>query len=238
MTDNNELLLRLGEGDESAKTQLVENNMGLVYNIAGKFRNRGCECEDLIQIGAIGLIKAVKKFDLSYNVQFSTYAVPMIIGEIKRFLRDDGTIKVSRSLREIAIKGRKYEEILLKKLGRKPTINEISAECNIEPDLIMEAFEASHPPESLQAAMNNEDEKLNLMGLVADDSAEDDIVDRLFIQQSLDKLSEREREIIILRYFKGKTQTEIAKKVGVSQVQISRIEKKALLNMRTTLAGG
>ena len=235
MIDNAELLKRRGEGDESCRTLLVENNMGLVYSIVNKFQNRGYERDDLVQIGAIGLIKAVKKFDFSFNVQFSTYAVPMILGEIKRFLRDDGAIKVSRSIKETAMKGKKCEELLSKKLGRKPTISEISDELGIDSELLIEAFEAVVPPESLQSSASDADDGLNLMGLIASEDEENEIVDRLFIKESLKSLSERERQIIILRYFKGKTQTEIAKTVGVSQVQVSRIEKKALLNLRNAL---
>ena len=234
MLDNTELLKRLNNGDTTAKTQLVENNMGLVYNIVSKLRDGMYEREDLVQIGAIGLIKAVSKFDTSYGVQFSTYAVPMILGEIKRFLRDDGAIKISRSVKETALKGRRCQEFLEKKLGRIPTINEISKECKIPVDEILSAFEAMTPVESLQAAVTDDD-SLSLMGLIKGEDAEEEIVNRLIIKESLGKLNLREREIIILRYFKGKTQAEIAKHIGVSQVQISRIEKKALINMRTSL---
>ena len=139
MPTNAELLTRLGEGDTGAESMLVEKNMGLVYSIAGKFAGRGCDREDLVQLGAIGLIKAVKKFDISLGVQFSTYAVPMIIGEIKRFLRDDGAVKVSRSLKEAAAKGRRCQEVLLKELGRSPTISEISQLSGLSSDLILEA---------------------------------------------------------------------------------------------------
>lgn len=235
MFDNAELLERLDNGDKSAETLLVENNMGLVYSIVRKLENRNYEREDLIQIGAIGLIKAIKKFDSSFKVQFSTYAVPMILGEIKRFLRDDGAIKVSRSIKEIALKGRRCREALEKKLGRVPTVTEISDECGIEPEQLLEAFEASAPLESLQAAVVDGEDKLCLMGLVADETGEDEIIDKLIIKQSLSVLSEREQSIIIMRYFKGKTQAEIAQQIGVSQVQVSRIEKKALLNMRTVI---
>lgn len=235
MLDNAVLLERLDKGDESAKTLLVENNMGLVYSIAGKFEHSNYEREDLVQIGAVGLIKAVQKFDTSFDVQFSTYAVPMIIGEIKRFLRDDGAIKVSRSIKETALKGKRCREMLEKKLGRTPTINEISDECRIAAEELLEAFEASSPMESLQAAVTDDENGLCLMGLIAGENAENEIVDRLLIKQLLASLDERERNIIIMRYFKGKTQAEIAQFIGVSQVQVSRIEKKALLNMRNVV---
>lgn len=235
MLDNAALLERVDKGDESAKTLLIENNMGLVYSIVSKLDNRGYEREDLVQIGAIGLIKAVDKFDTSFGVQFSTYAVPMILGEIKRFMRDDGAIKISRSIKETAIKGRRCREMLEKKLGRTPTINEIATECGIPSDELIEAFEAVTPPESLQATVVDGEENLCLMGLVSDDDETDGIVDRLVINESLKKLTKREQDIIALRYFKGRTQTEIAKSIGVSQVQVSRIEKKALLKMREAM---
>lgn len=236
MPTNAELIMRLGEGDTEAQSMLVEQNMGLVYSIAGKFLNRGYEREDIVQLGAIGLIKAVKKFDASFGVQFSTYAVPMIIGEIKRFLRDDGAIKVSRSLKEAASKGRRCEELLSKELGRSPTITEISARCGLDTDLLIEAFEAQIMPESLEAQTTDDESSLSLMGLLAAPDTESEIVDRLFISQSLAVLSERERDIILMRYFRGRTQAEIANVIGVSQVQISRIEKKALLKMREVMA--
>ena len=234
MPTNAELLMRLGEGDTGAESMLVEKNMGLVYSIAGKFAGRGCDREDLVQLGAIGLIKAVKKFDISLGVQFSTYAVPMIIGEIKRFLRDDGAVKVSRSLKEAAAKGRRCQEVLLKELGRSPTISEISQLSGLSSDLILEAFEATVAPESLEAQTDDES-SLSLLGLLSGPDTENEIVNRMFIDQSLSALSERERQIIAMRYFKGKTQSEIARVIGVSQVQISRLEKKALLKMRETM---
>lgn len=231
MSDNAELLLRISKGDRLAKGLIIEKNMGLVYSVVNKLYSRGYEREDLVQIGAIGLLKAVEKFDLSYGVKFSTYAVPMVIGEIKRFLRDDGAIKVSRTLKEAALKGRRAEEILEKKLHRAPTISEISNECGIDSQTLVEAFDAVQPMQSLQAAASD-DENLTLMGLVEGDCIEDEIVDRLCVKDLLSKINEREREIVLLRYFKGKTQSEIAEKFGVSQVQISRIEKKALIKMR------
>ena len=232
MQDNAELLGKFCRGDEGVLSELIENNMGLVYSIVSKLENRMYDKEDLVQIGAMGLVKAVRKFDTSFGVQFSTYAVPMIIGEIKRFLRDDGTIKVSRSIKETAMKGRRCKEVLEKRLGRTPTVNEISAECGIMPEQLIEAFEASSPPQSLQAEVLEGEDGLCLMGLISGEDNENEIVDRLFIRQMLGQLNERERKIIIMRYFRGKTQNEISKEIGVSQVQISRLEKKALEKMR------
>lgn len=234
MPDNALLLSQLKSGDESARDMLIENNMGLVYNIAGKFINRGYERDDLIQIGSIGLIKAAKKFDNSFEVQFSTYAVPVILGEIKRFLRDDGTIKVSRSLKEIAIKGRRCEDALSRELGRMPTIGEISARCGVDEGLMLEAFEASMPVESIYKTVGD-DEGMTLMNVIEGGNVEDEIVDRLYLKDLLQALNEREKEIITLRYFNGKTQSDIAKTIGVSQVQISRLEKRALIKMREAL---
>lgn len=234
MTSDNTLLLsRLHSGDESARDLLIENNMGLVYNIVNKFLNRGYEREDLVQIGAIGLIKAVQKFDNTLGVQFSTYAVPVILGEIKRFLRDDGAIKVSRSLKEIAFKGRRCEEMLNRQLGRTPTIGEISECCGVEEDLLLEAFEASMPVESIYKTVG--DDNLSLMNILEGENVTEKVIDKLYIKESFESLTDRERDIINLRYYKGKTQSDIAKIMGVSQVQISRIEKKALIKMRQTL---
>lgn len=235
MPDNSELLERLRLGEEAAADEMVEANLGLVYSVVNKMKNTKYEAEDLIQIGAIGLIKAVQKFDFSYNVKFSTYAVPMIIGEIKRFLRDDGAIKVSRSIKELAIKGKKAEELLNKKLNRTPTIREIALEVGVDADSLSEAYEATRLPASLQAGINddnNSKDGMRLDEVISGENTEDRIIDSVFIKDALKRLSERESKIIIERYFNEKTQSEIACEIGVSQVQISRIEKKALLRMR------
>ncbi len=234
MEDNSALLLRLESGDESARDQLIENNMGLVYNIAGKFINSGYEREDLIQIGSVGLIKAARKFDNTFGVQFSTYAVPVILGEIKRFLRDDGAIKVSRSLKEIAIRGRKAEEILNRELGRTPTMSEISKRCGVNEEQLIEAFEASMPVESIYRTVGDSDNTM-LLNILEGEDVETKIIDKLYLKELLADLTQREKSIILMRYFRGKTQGEISKIIGVSQVQISRIEKKALLKMRNIL---
>lgn len=234
MANNAELLDRVRQGDTAAADELVNCNMGLVYSVVSKFMNRRCETEDLMQIGAVGLIKAVRKFDTSFGVQFSTYAVPMIIGEIKRFLRDDGVIKVSRTLKENAAKGRRAEERLSAKLGRAPRLSEISAECGISEEDLSAAFEAAVAPESLQAGVGSESDESGMrrMDRLVSEDTEEKMVDKVFIKESLKQLSDRERNIIIMRYFRGKTQSEIAALIGVSQVQISRIEKKALQRMR------
>lgn len=228
MSDNLLLLKKAKNGDKSAEDELIENNMGLVINAAKKFSGRGIDFEELTQVGAIGLIKAVKRFDYAFGVQFSTYAVPMIIGEIRRFLRDDGIIKISRTIKENAIKGIKVQEILRKSLGRDPTISEISRESGILVEDLVEAFEATTLPQSIYY----ENEDSNMEEKLKSPDCETPIINRILISGLLDKLENREKQIIILRYFKDKTQAQVAEIIGVSQVQISRIEKNVLKNLR------
>lgn len=233
MTDNAALLERVRCGDKRAENLMVEQNMGLVYSIVKRFSGRGYEAEDLTQIGAIGLIKAVKKFNPEFNVQFSTYAVPMITGEIKRFMRDDGAIKISRTLKESAMKGWRAEEILRRRLNREPTISEISEECGICTENLIEAFDAAAPPESIyESIYSGGDKEIKVVDTIAGEEIEDSVINKVLLDDILKKLKPREKQILILRYFKGKTQSEIAKIIGVSQVQISRIEKKAIERVR------
>ena len=182
------LIQKSHEGDEEARAQIVEENTGLVWCIVRRFTGRGTELEDLFQIGTIGLLKAIDKFDLSYEVKFSTYAVPMISGEIKRFLRDDGMIKVSRSLKELSYKGYQAQEVLGRKLGREPSVTELAEYLDVSPDLLL--------------------------------------------KELLTSLDKEERKLIYLRYFAEKTQTQVGKEMGISQVQVSRMEKKILKNLR------
>ncbi len=236
MRDNTALIERVREGDKQAENTMVEENMGLVYSIARRFTNRGYDSEDLIQIGAIGLIKAVQKFNPEFNVQFSTYAVPMIMGEIKRFLRDDGAVKISRSLKENAMKGWRSEEMLRRRLNREPTIKEISEECGIDADLLAQSFEAAAPPESIyESVYDNGDKEIHLLDTIAGEEIEDGIINKVLVDNILSQLNSREKEIILMRYFRGKTQSEIAGVIGVSQVQISRIEKKAIERIRDSI---
>lgn len=225
MINNEELLKRLDEPE--IEKRLVEENMGLVYSIVKKFSNRGVELEDLIQIGAMGLIKAVKKFDTSFEVKFSTYAVPVIIGEIKRYIRDDNPIKVSRSLKELAIKGKSMKELLRKQLGREPTMSEIAKACDTDAETLSEAFNATIRPFSIYEQTSDDDKTLQLEKIPSQD-CEERIIDKIAIMEMLKTLKPKERRVIVLRYFKGMTQTKTADIVGVSQVQVSRIEKKAL----------
>ncbi len=229
------LIINAKAGDKQAQATLVEKNVGLVWSIVKRFQNRGYEIDDLYQIGSIGLIKAINKFDASYDVKFSTYAVPMIIGEIKRFIRDDGIIKVSRSLKEIASKARITKEILSKELGREPSVNEVSERMNVSPEELVLALEAGCTPESLYSTVGEGDNTPILLidRINADNnSSEVDLIDKIAIRQILDSLDTRERQIIILRYFKEKTQVQIAKLLGISQVQVSRIEKKILKDIK------
>ncbi|HHW30320.1 MAG TPA: RNA polymerase sporulation sigma factor SigF [Clostridiaceae bacterium] len=233
-----ELIKRAKAGDKEAQAILVENNMGLVWSIVRRFNNRGYEAEDLFQIGCIGLIKAIKKFDYSFEVKFSTYAVPMIIGEIKRFIRDDGMIKVSRSLKEISNKARITKELMSKELGREPTIGEMSERMNIPPEDIVMALEASYTPESLYNTIGDGDNSpLMLIDRLNNDdsSSETELIDKIAIRQILESLNSRERQIIFLRYFKEKTQVQIAKMLQISQVQVSRIEKKILQEIKNKI---
>ena len=231
MDRNESLLADLKNGDILARDKLCQENMGLVYNIVKRFGDAKAESEDLMQTGTNGLLKAIDNFDPSFGVKFSTYAVPMIIGEIRRFLRDDGIIKVSRSLKSIAYAGYRAREELSQELGREPTIFEISEKCGISHIEIATAFEATATPDSInRKAYEDSDEEI--ADLVASTRDEERIINKITIKNILDKLSKREREILILRYFRGKTQAEIAPIVGVSQVQVSRIEKKVIERIR------
>jgi len=233
-----EFIEKAKKGDKHAQSVLIEKNMGLVWSIVKRFQNRGYEAEDLFQIGCIGLMKAITKFDSSYEVKFSTYAVPMIIGEIKRFLRDDGLIKVSRSLKELSIKVKATKENMLKELGREPAIGEIAESLNIPSEEIVMAMEATYAPEYLYDSVAEGDNSPILLidRLGAEESpGETDLIDKIALRQVLDTLNPREKQIIILRYFKEKTQTQIAKMLGISQVQVSRLEKKILLDLKSKI---
>ena len=224
------------KGDKEAQEYVVKNNVGLVWSIVRKFLNRGHEADDLFQIGSIGLIKAISKFDTAFNVKFSTYAVPMIMGEIKRYIRDDGIIKVSRNLKEVSIKAKYAMDFLSKELGREPTLREISEKTKIPVDELILALDATAVPESINSVLTDDGKELQSV-LSCDDNMEEKVVDRLAIKEALSTLSPRERQIIIMRYFKDKTQSQIAGILKISQVQVSRIEKKVLLRMRDKMTG-
>ncbi len=222
MENNLELLLQAKKGDDSAKEKLVEQNLGLVWSVARRFTGRGYDIEDLFQIGCIGLIKCIDKFSFEYQVKFSTYAVPLIQGEIKRFLRDSGAIKVSRSLKEMNMKVEQYRQNVLKEKGYEPEIEEIAAALSFDAGDIVMAMEASMEIESLETP-----------GILSKtEEYSQDIVDRLTISQMLDKLEKNERRLIELRYFEDRTQLETGKELGISQVQVSRQEKKILEKLK------
>ncbi|CAG5090072.1 RNA polymerase sigma factor [Thermobacillus xylanilyticus] len=223
-------------GDADARDKLVQANIRLVWSVVQRFLNRGYEPEDLFQIGCIGLLKSVDKFDLSYDVKFSTYAVPMIIGEIQRFLRDDGTLKVSRSLKELANKVRKTKDELSKGLGRQPTIGEVAERLGISPEEVVFAQEANKPPASIhETVFENDGDPITLMDQIADESGER-WFDRLALSEAIGTLSERERLIVYLRYYRDQTQSEVASRLGISQVQVSRLEKKILQTIKDQIA--
>lgn len=228
------LIEKAHEGDEAARAQLVEENTGLIWCVARRFYGRGIEPEDLFQIGSIGLLKAIDKFDFSFEVKFSTYAVPMISGEIKRFLRDDGMIKVSRSLKEIAYKAYLATEKIREKDGREPGIEEVAKEIGTTKEELVLALEAGSEVESLQKTIYQGDgnEILLMDKIVEEEEREEEILNRLFLRQLLNELEERDRELIYLRYFANKTQGEVGTVLGISQVQVSRMEKKILQELR------
>ena len=227
------LIMLAHGGDKAARDRLVEENMGLVWSIVRRFAGRGCETEDLFQIGSIGLIKAIDKFDTSYDVRFSTYAVPMIAGEIRRFLRDDGMIKVSRSVKEMGIKVSAAMEKLAGTLGREPTLEEIAGSVGASREEVAASLEAGAQVESLYAPAGGDDTNLSLLDRLSQESREnEEVLDRMVLKKLLGSLGEKERELIVRRYFYGQTQTKIAGQMGISQVQVSRMEKRILKKMR------
>lgn len=231
MDRNSGLLERYKNGDKLARDKLCEENMGLVWNVARKFSGKGVDIEDIVQTGTVGLLKAIDNFDDSFDVKFSTYAVPMIIGEIRRFLRDDGPLKVSRSLKQSAYRGYMAREELSAELGREPTMEEISQKCHICVEELVEAFCATTAPDSINREIYT-DSNREFGEALAGKENEEAIINRITVANILKKLKPRERQIIFLRYFKGKTQAEIASVIGVSQVQVSRIEKKVFRRIR------
>lgn len=229
-----EYIYQSQNGNKDARDILVERNVRLVWSVVQRFINRGYDPDDLFQIGSIGLIKAIDKFDLSYKVRFSTYAVPMIIGEIQRFIRDDGSIKVSRSLKETANKIRRKKDELTKRLGRSPTIGEIAEELEISPEEAVHALEASKSPHSIhETVFENDGDPITLMDQIADEDS--NWFDKLSLEEAIRNLSERERLIVYLRYYKDQTQSTVAERLGISQVQVSRLEKKILEEMKMSL---
>ena len=226
-----EELIRLAQaGDRDACEMLVTENAGLIWSIARRYTGRGTELEDLYQLGCLGFLKAVEGFDVAYGTQFSTYAVPKISGEIRRFLRDDGAVKVSRGIKEQAAQIRQTRNHLIQALGREPTVQEISRQTGLSPEEIALAENATAATESIQKETG--EEGFSLEHILTDTESEEKMVDRIALLQAMERLPERENMVIRLRYFHSLTQQRVAKVLEVSQVQVSRIEKKALLHLR------
>ncbi len=231
-----DLIKRSQAGDNSARDLIVQKNMRLVWSVVQRFLNRGYEPDDLFQIGSIGLLKSVDKFDLSYDVKFSTYAVPMIIGEIQRFIRDDGTVKVSRSLKEMGNKIRRARDDLSKTKGRVPTIHEIAEYLNISPEEVTLAQEATRSPASIhETVYENDGDPITLLDQLVDQSTDGKWFEKIALREAIDHLDEREQLIVYLRYYKDQTQSEVAERLGISQVQVSRLEKKILVEIRNQM---
>ena len=233
MSDTLALIARSQAGDREASEQLVEENSGLIWSVAKRFMGRGTESEDLYQLGCLGFLKAIEGFDTAFGTQFSTYAVPKIAGEIRRFLRDDGAVKVSRGLKEQASAIRSARHRLTGVLGREPTIGEIARQTGFSPEEIALAETATAATESIQR--ENGEEGFSLEDILTDTESEERMVERIALRQAISRLPERDAMVIQLRYFHGLTQDRVAKVLAVSQVQVSRIEKKAIAQLREFL---
>ena len=233
------LIAKSQQGDKEAREVLIENNLGLVHAIVRRFVGRGVETEDLFQIGTIGLIKAIDNFDLSYDVKFSTYAVPLITGEIKRFLRDDGIVKISRTIKEQSQKLKLLRQSMQVQLGREPTLQELVAESGYSMEEIVMAMEADCKVESIYASVyQNDGNQVALVDMLGkEDTEKEELLNKMLLRQLIGNLNEKESLLIRMRYFQDKTQTEVAKSLGISQVQVSRLEKKILLSMRRSVEG-
>lgn len=236
--EDKELFLRAQGGEKEARDILFSKNTGLVHHVMKRFMSRGLEPEDLFQIGSLGLLKAIDKFDPDYGVCFSTYAVPMIMGEIQRFLRDDGPIKVSRGIKENLNRLRGVRERLIQRIGREPTVAELSGESGIAIEDIVIALEAGREVESIYKTVYETDgSEIYLVDMLSEEEQSDDILDKLFVETLLSQLGEREQRLIRLRFFENQTQMQTAAVLGMSQVQVSRMEKKVLLKMRKEAIG-
>jgi len=233
MINQTDLILKAQSGDMEASERLVSDNAGLIWSVAKRFIGRGAEAEDLYQLGCLGFLKAVEGFDIQYGTQFSTYAVPKISGEIRRFLRDDGAVKVSRGIKERSASIKAARNALTQALGREPTIGEISRQTGFTPEEIAVAETATAATESIQRESG--EEGFSLENILTDTETEEKLVERIALRQAIDGLPERERMVIMLRYFHSLTQQRVAKVLDVSQVQVSRIEKKALEILRERL---
>jgi RNA polymerase sporulation-specific sigma factor len=228
------LFKRIHQGDLSAREEFIQGNLRLVLSVIQRFHNRGEHVDDLFQVGCIGLIKAIDHFDLSHNVKFSTYAVPMIIGEIRRYLRDNNSIRVSRSLRDTAYKALQVRDQLINKNSKEPTVSEIAKELNIPREDVVFALDAIQDPISLfEPIYHDSGDDIFVMDQVKDEKSEDEVwLEGIALREAMRKLSDREKHILTLRFFEGRTQMEVADEIGISQAQVSRLEKTALKHMR------
>ena len=233
--EQKETLFKLIEqGDNKAREEYIRGNLRLVLSVIQRFNNRGEHVDDLFQVGCIGLIKAIDNFDVTQNVRFSTYAVPMIIGEIRRYLRDNNSIRVSRSLRDTAYKALQMKEQLTRKNAKEPTIEEIAKELEIKKEDIVFALDAIQDPISLfEPVYHDESDTLYIMDQVSDEKSQDDIwIENIALKEAMKRINDREKQILKLRFFAGKTQMEVANEIGISQAQVSRLEKTALKHMK------
>ena len=229
-----ELLRRMQAGDRSAREELIQGNLRLVLSVIQRFNNRGENVDDLFQVGCIGLMKAIDNFDLSQNVRFSTYAVPMIIGEIRRYLRDNNPIRVSRSLRDVAYKALQVRDALVHRDAREPTVNQIAEELNLPREEVVFALDAIQEPISLfEPIYHDGGDPIYVMDQISDEKSEDGAwLEGISIREAMARLSEREQAILTKRFFQGRTQMEVAEEIGISQAQVSRLEKAALKHLR------
>lgn len=229
-----QLIIKMRQGDNSSREKFIKGNLRLVLSVIQRFNNRGENVDDLFQVGCIGLIKAIDNFDLAQNVRFSTYAVPMVIGEIRRYLRDNNSIRVSRSLRDIAYKALQVRDKLISTNNKEPNISEIAKELNLPREDVVFALDAIQDPISLfEPIYHDGGDAIFVMDQISDNKNIDDSwIENISIKQALQKLNDREKHILTLRFFEGKTQMEVADEIGISQAQVSRLEKTALNHMR------
>ena len=237
MYDNNmEDIIKAKEGDELAMTKLIENNSGLIWSIVRRFKERGYELDDLYQIGSLGFIKSIRRFDTNFEVQLSTYAVPYILGEIKRFIRDDGPIKVSRSTKELCVKIREVQKEYINKKGVEIKVEDISKILGVTKEEIAVALDSLNCVDSIYDFNYKDDKEENILDKIpANEETEKSLIDKIVLKDAINRLNERDRKIILLRYFRGSTQSQVAEILGISQVQVSRIEKKVLSSMKEML---
>ena len=230
MDDRFELILRAQQGDNDACEQLLKENAGLIWSIVRRFTGHGVETDDLYQLGSLGFLKAVRSFDTNYGTQFSTYAVPKISGEIRRFLRDDGMIKVSRSVRDLAVQVSRLRTAIITKTGTEPSIGELAQQLEVTPEEIAMCENATAPTDSLQREVGEDGSTMER--ILGDDGIEDSIVDSVVVRECIQRLPEKERKVILLRYYRSLTQQRCAELLGISQVQVSRLERRAIARMR------